>query len=212
MVKKLFLRENQVERWIFFANISVYSNIALAAGKSALGIYGGSFFLGIAAMYNVGMALAKHTAIKGYKTGAQPCFAVGVITLVSGVLFMVYCLCYFFFGNPMQYTMYEALAIATMTFTEIGCAVYGIKAAGKIKNQAISAIQLTSLTSALVSLVLTQTAIFSFAAEEDMSFFNGLSGLVFGGIAALIGMYMMIRAVFIKRQMIIQSHAVIFTI
>jgi divalent metal cation (Fe/Co/Zn/Cd) transporter len=214
-LRKLFMRENRVERWILFANIAVYGNIALAAGKSALGIAGGSLFLGVAALYNAGMALAKRTAIRGYKKGGQPYFAVGMITSVSGVMFMLYCPYYFLFGNPMRYTMNEALAIATMTFTEIGTAIYGIKAAGKVNNPALSAIKLTSLTTALVSLTLTQTAILSFAEKNDMSFYNGLSGLLFGFLAALIGVYMMIRAVFIKRRMAgisARADADIFTI
>jgi hypothetical protein len=69
-----------------------------------------------------------------------------------------------------------------------------------VKNWAISAIKLTDLTSALVSLVLTQTAILSFTTQGDMSYFNGISGMLFGGIATLIGIYMMIRAALIKRQ------------
>jgi divalent metal cation (Fe/Co/Zn/Cd) transporter len=200
MKKNLLSRENRVERWILFANISVYGNIVLAAGKLAMGIYSGSYFLGIAAMYNIGMALAKRTALKAYKTGGQPYFAVGAIIAVSGIVFMVYCLRYFFFGNPMQYTELAAIHIAAITFAEIGFASYGIKAASKVKNQAIFAIKLADLTSALVSLVLTQTAILSFTETKDTSFFNGVSGMLFGGIAALIGIYMMIRAALIKRK------------
>jgi divalent metal cation (Fe/Co/Zn/Cd) transporter len=198
MLRRLLERENRVELWLLFARISVYGNIALAAGKLALGIYSSSFFLGMAAMYNTGMVLAKRTALKAYKTGGQPYFAVGAIISVSSILFVLYCLRFFVLGNTMQYTKAVAIDIAAITLVEIGLAVSGIRAAGKIKNPALTAIQLTNLTSGLVSLVLAQTAVLSFAVEQDMSYADGQAGLLFGGFAALIGICMMVRAAIIK--------------
>lgn len=54
--------------------------------------------------------------------------------------------------------------------------------------------KLTSLTSSIICLVLTQTAIMSFAYKGDASFANGLSGMTFGGCAAVIGLYIVIHA------------------
>jgi hypothetical protein len=87
----------------------------------------------------------------------------------------------------------ESLIIATVTFAEIGMAVYGIKTTQTRRMPAVAATKLTNLASSLISLVLTQAAILSFTTMDDLSFFNGISGILFGGIAALIGVGMIVR-------------------
>lgn len=71
-----------------------------------------------------------------------------------------------------------------MTFVEISMAVHGsIVTMRKGKAPAVSAIKLSNLAASLISLVLTQTAILSFTHQGDMSYNNGLAGLIFGGLA-----------------------------
>jgi divalent metal cation (Fe/Co/Zn/Cd) transporter len=201
-VKDETIDPRKIERWLFFANTSFYGNLALAAGKLAIGIYTASLFLCISALYNVGIALCKLVAVRGYRaeTGLKSYQKVGIILTVSGIVFIVYCLRLFFHGSNVIYPMEVALAIAAITFSEIGAAIYGIVIARHYKAHAISAMKLTSLSSALISMALTQTAILSFTEKIDVSYYNGLSGVICGGVAALIGVYMIVRSAIRNKQ------------
>lgn len=200
----------KIERSIKYAKVSYYMNIVMAVGKMIVGLYTASIFLCIYALYNVGLALAKATAVKGHHAGKQPpdeshaygygreeyksYFKVGIILTTSSILFIIYCLRLFLYGSSASYSMNIALAIACMTFVEIGMAVHGSIVTMKNGNvPAVSAIKLSNLAASLISLVLTQTAILSFTHQGDMSYYNGLAGLIFGGLAVMIGMGMMLQ-------------------
>jgi hypothetical protein len=175
-------------------------NVALAVGKLAIGIYSMSLFLCVSALYNVGLAYARRVALKGYgkkQAEYQIYRKVGVVLTISGVIFVIYCLRLFLHVSEARFSMYESLAIAAITFSEIGAAVYGVVVTGKGYSPILASIKLTSLASSLVSLVLTQSAILSFTAEGNMAFYNGLSGMIFGGSAALIGVFMTLYASFV---------------
>lgn len=118
----------------------------------------------------------------------------GGILFITSIVYIIYTVRMFVGEKSMNYSMNIALAIACVTFTEIVVAIRGIVKTRKNKKPIMEAIKLVNLASALISLVLTQTAIMSFSHEGDASFYNGLSGLIFGSIAALIGIYMVIRA------------------
>ncbi|WP_076118206.1 cation transporter [Paenibacillus odorifer] len=160
-------------------------NIVMAVGKMIVGLYTASIFLCIYALYNVGLALAKATAVKRHLKGKRPpdetypygygreeyksYFRVGVILTTSSIVFIIYCV---------RFCTAVHGSIVTMR---------------KGKAPAVSAIKLSNLAASLISLVLTQTAILSFTHQGDMSYYNGLAGLIFGGLAALIGVGMMLH-------------------
>lgn len=202
--------QRKIERSISYAKVSFYMNIVMAVGKMIVGVYTASIFLCIYALYNVGLALAKTTAVKGYLAGKRPpddthvygygreeyksYFRVGVILTTSSIVFIIYCLRLFLYGGSASYSMDVALAIAFMTFIEIGMSVRGsIVTIRKGISPAVSAIKLSNLAASLISLVLTQTAILSFTHQGDMSYYNGLAGLIFGGLSALIGVGMILH-------------------
>jgi len=53
--------------------------------------------------------------------------------------------------------------------------------------------------------VLTQTALLSFAHVGDASILNGLSGIIFGLVAAMIGLYMIIHVYRIQNGKVAES-------
>lgn len=203
------------ERMILIAKLSVVLNAAMAIGKLALGIYSASLFMVVNALYSVGIGAAKMIAIKGYSlderlSGTSDAAGmrkkeyrhyrwVGLILLCSSVAYAIYCTRLFFGGSTMQYDMIVGIAIAAFTFLELGMAIHGVLTMRRNREPIFEALKLITLASALITLVLTQAALTSFAGvgetgeAMDMSFFNGLSGLVFGGLAALIGLYMVVR-------------------
>ncbi|ASA23475.1 hypothetical protein [Paenibacillus donghaensis] len=202
--------QNRYKRSIYFAKLSVQLNAVVAIAKILLGIFSLSFFLCVNAFYNIGIAIAKHSAVKVHETSkVSPDNSnqeeirnhqhstyrfIGIIVMTSSLLYIVYCSKIVFFGGSnTQYHPYIGLAIATITFTEIIVSFVGVIAARRSYETVIEAIRLTNFASSLTSLVLTQAAILSFTYKGDASFYNGLSGIIFGSLAALIGLYMILR-------------------
>jgi hypothetical protein len=90
------------------------------------------------------------------------------------------------------YDLVTALAIATFTFTEISVSVYGISTARKAKNLTLMAAKRINLVTALISLVLTQSALLGIEGTPNAARYCGWTGLIFGGISAIIGLHMVI--------------------
>jgi hypothetical protein len=180
-----------------FAKLSVLCNTALALGKIGMGVYSLSVFLCINGLYTLGLALARIISLRGYykQEEHRAYFYTGITILVSALLYMLYCVKLLTDGqNNIQYTEIVALAIATVTFTEIGIAVHGVITARRSKKPFVEALKLTNFVSSLISLVLTQTAIMSFtySGTGSITFYCGVSGIVFSALSTLTGLGMIL--------------------
>lgn len=117
----------------------------------------------------------------------------------ASALYMIYSIRLFIHPKETVYHMYIALAIAT--FTEIGLNIRGVIMERKNNAPLIHAIKMINLSSSLICLVLTQTAILSFASDlPTHANVNGLMGIIMGGAATLIGIYMILRITAIEHN------------
>ena len=181
-------------RTLHLAGISGVGNILLGLGKIASGILSLSVFVCINGLYTLGMVLARYCALAGairtQDAGQQYGYyrRSGMILIAASLLYICYSMWSFFHPKEVSYHMYVALAIATFTFAEIGVNLYGMIA--NRKNAA-----------ALISLVLTQSAILSFAGGEDHDpAVNALMGMLSGTCAALLGVFMLWRIGKLRRR------------
>lgn len=174
----------------------------MAIGKIILGIFTFSIFLCVNALYNIGVASAKYLAVRtntflentrDRKLHRQKIFNIyrniGAIILISGVAYIVSCVRLFLGYDQTRYTKIIAISIALFTFVELFISIIGAYQTRKNKQPLIEAVKMTNFCSALISLVLTQTALLSFQ-EGNYSFYNGISGTVFGSITICIAIYM----------------------
>lgn len=194
-------------RSLYFTKVSVPWNLLLATIKFILGIMSFSFFLIIGGLYNLGISIAKYFALEGNRIidlesseniinrkQRQYYNLIGIIIFISSIIFILYSVRLFFInGTNLKYTKIRALIIATVTFVEIIFAIRGIVIARKIKEPIVEAIKLTNLSTSLVSLVVTQSAILSFTHKQNLNIYNGVLGFLMGSLSLLIGMYMIIR-------------------
>ena len=184
---------------LYFAKASIGTHAVLAVGKLVLAIFSFSFFMCINAFYNVGMALAKYYFHLGYdekkslKEQQDYYRIIGIIVLISSLIFTIYSIRIFLGGKSSAYPEIIGITIATFTFTEITLDIKGLVSSWKTNNIMLKANRLTSFASSLICLVLTQTALMSFAHDGDPSVANGISGVFFGSGAALIGVYMIVH-------------------
>jgi divalent metal cation (Fe/Co/Zn/Cd) transporter len=190
-----FAKEHLTARTVRFTQLSAILNACFAIGKIAIGIFSFSFFVCINGFYNVGIALAKHTATRGRfeDLTVKDYRRVGWIILVTSALYLFYCLNLVIFGKKMAvYDLYTTLAIATISFVEIGVGIYGTLKSRKSKSLTVMAAKRISLVTALISLVLTESALLGLEKTSEVARNCGFTGLIFSGVSLLIGLQMIL--------------------
>lgn len=184
-------------RTLLMIKVSILTNAAMATFKLIFGIASFSLFLVINSLYNFGIATAKYNAVLGiasHKTKSEQhrdCATIGVILLVSSLLYIAYSIRMFVAPPKTQYSLNVALAIATFTFVELPVTIRGAIKTKKRKTPLLHAVRLVNLAGAFICLALTQTAIMSVSQKNfDPSFVNGLAGITFGAVATGISLYL----------------------
>lgn len=194
--------QNYDDRTELFAKMSYINNGIFGIFKIVLALLSKSFLIFIYAFYNIGMAVAKKTSISDRfkKNKYHNYYLVGLIIIVSSVIYVVYSIYVFFHGSNASYHEYVGIGIAALTFTDITLAIIGVIKAKKQKNIRNEAIKFINLASAFISLSLTQTALLSFTTSENMSKYNAIGGIIFGSVSILIGTYMVFSILFRKNR------------
>lgn len=115
---------------------------------------------------------------------------VGVLLLISSILFMNYSYFVIKTHYNTNYNLYTGIAIATIIFIDIGLAIVGIIKTNKKRNLQNKVLKLTNLATSLISLELVQTALLSFTQKGvDNSLYNGICGIIFGFSSLIISIY-----------------------
>lgn len=177
---------------------SSLGSYALAGGKLAMAITSFSIFLGMNAFYTAVIGYGKHQSVIGMndkKERGELWYyrRIGLLILVSSILYIIYTLRLFITDENISYDNISAISIASVTFLEIGISIYGIISARRKRSILMKALKLLNLSSSFIGLVLTQTAILSFTSSQDHTVANAISGLMFGSITMLIGVWMMVQ-------------------
>ena len=188
MKKVITIFNNQV---MLYNKISPNFNVCSGLFKIVLAIISKSILLFIYSFYNIGIGIAKKVSLREkQKHIHENYYIVGIIVLITSISYIIYSKYIFLNGSNAKYHMFVAIGIATLAFTNITITIIQIIRARKNKNIQDEIVKLINLSSAFISLSLTQTAILSFAFEGDSSKYYGIGGMFFGFLAALIGIYM----------------------
>jgi hypothetical protein len=204
-------------RNIFAMQISIPANLVMAGWKISLLVITPSLFLLANAAFNVGCAAAKVLAVRCSRSRMlqisniacgfveeqkirvdemewKTYWRLGMLITSLSLVYTLSCVPMFFdSGADEPYDEILAITIATVTFTEIGLNIRGMVVARNDKRVLLEGIKWLNLASALLLVVLTQTAIMSFSNKGDNLTTNALSGVVFGSLATGIGVYMLMR-------------------
>lgn len=186
-----------VSRALHLAGISGAWNILLGLGKIISGLLSFSGFVCVSGFYTLGMVFARYCALAGVvqaknvKEQYRYYRLSGSILIVASLLYMAYSGWAYYHPKYTAYPKYIALAIATFTFTEIALNIRGVLVNRKNGTLLVHALKTINLAASLLSLVLTQSAILSIAqGEYHNPSSNALLGLLAGGAAALLGVFM----------------------
>lgn len=166
------------------------ANIVIGLLKILFSVVTSSLSFLISSIYSLSIGITKKNIFQNIK---YKYIIAGIMLIISSILYINYSIYVIHDHKLYNYNIYTALLIAVTTFTEIVISIVGIiKSKNNDCNDQVS--KLTNLATALISLTLTQTAILSFTrVGEDMSYYNGQSGIIFGLISMLIGIYIIIK-------------------
>lgn len=171
------------------------SGFVLGAFKVVMAVISHSWLIFIHAIYNIIKASARHYAAKERHGRYNTMFCSGLLVIAASAVYLGYSLYIYVYGSSASYHMYVAIGIAAVTTYELVLAICGQSRARKRKEPQQEAIKLINLASALISVSLTQTAILSFTnAGEDMSRYYAIGDAIFGFLAMLVGIIMLLRA------------------
>jgi len=191
---------------LVFTRISILKDALLVAGKAIISVISVSFFMFVNALYSAGMGVARFVALRMHKQDREKQIEsyrlVGIIISISSICYVLYSVRLFFGGKTGAYDMNVALVIALYTFVEFGINIREAIRLRKSKILEAKALRAISFSGTLLCFVLTQTAIMSFAAEGDNSFANALSGVVFGSLAALRGIFVIMDSLRHKEDLL----------
>lgn len=191
------------KKWVF-TKIALLKDVFLVIGKTVISIATFSFFMFVNALYSVGLGTARLIALrmKGKNKKEQlKCFRlVGIVIFLTSFCYALYSIRLFMGQRTLEYPMIIALLIAVYTFLEFGINIKDTIRLRKLHDLESAALKFISLASTMICFVLTQTAILSFADERDTSAANGLAGILFGGIAGLIGLFMIVKSYRLERE------------
>lgn len=210
------LRGGRLERSVYFARLSVPVDVTMASWKILLAVQATSFVLLVYGAFSVGIASSKILAVRHHdRTGAfaaknanpdivgvdcadsdtvesdalrRTFRRIGAIVIALSTIFVATSAYNFFSSSPtQQYDKWVAIAIATVAFVELIGSVMGAHSARKNDEPVMESLKLVNLAGCCALLVMTQTALLSFTYEGDTTKYNALAGIVFGLIAAALG-------------------------
>ncbi|WP_314067986.1 hypothetical protein [uncultured Vagococcus sp.] len=186
-------------RSLRFASASGTLNFLVGSGKLALGLFSLSLMTCVSACYTFGMASGKYMILRGSLKPLEKQYQyyryAGIMLIFTSLLYSVYSLRLLVTPVTATYERNVALIIATFTFVEIGLGIRGVIVELKNQSLLIHGLKMINLASALVSLVLTQTAILSFSDSQTSLHprANGLFGVLMGLCSAFLGCLMLMR-------------------
>ena len=176
--------------------ISYKKSIGWGICKVILAALFRSVLFSISGFYHIAIGVARRENVKkNRKTDFESYIFISLVTIIASIIYVIYSLYGYFNGLNANYHMYIAIGIATVSFTDLTLAVIGVVKTRKRNDMQTRIDKLINLVTSLISLSLTQMAILSFTTNSDMSIYNGTGGMIMGGLASIIGIYMLIYVI-----------------
>lgn len=205
------LFRNKTRRAILFTILSIPGALLMAAWKAAVFVITPSLFLMATVLFAVGSVVAKSRVVAAHVSARRRESAgshhhdpelsrrtyrsTGVIvTALAGLYTGSFLPMLTGDTDSVRYDQPVAIAIAAITFGELGLAIHGTVSARRNSDFLVEAVKLTNLAGGLVLLTLTQSALLSIDPDVEAGNANAISGLVFGSLATAIGGWMIWRS------------------
>lgn len=173
---------------------SVMINALFGVSKLVLGVYLLSAWFIINAVYDFVLCVARCHMLKKYADirrqehlDNRPAVEMaayrsnGIFLCLLGVSYMTVCLYMYFTGDFIVQSGHAVFLVATVAFTKMGFAVYGIIITRKLKSPIVSALKTICIVDATVSIIITQCTLLTFCNVPGAA----MSSAAFGTTASI---------------------------
>lgn len=176
---------------LYTTTVTMTAGLVMTMGKIIFGVFTDIILCAVGA-FNLMLLIAKLGCVIGIrknKTFNNRNTFTAIFLFFGGLLYSVYMSLNLLLDIPQDgYSMVTAIIIATISFTELAIAIYGLIRT-KEKGHYYRNIKIISFASSLIAIMTAQIAILSFTNETDVSHFNSYSGIAVGGITMLLAIY-----------------------
>lgn len=182
----------------FVLLVSLVYNFPWSVCKILFGAFTQSYFFCISGASTLLFGFVKKIYLKNYNSNdvsekVGKSITISILLIISSALFTFYMARLFFVNDVKDYDKILSITIATFSFFELGYATYHFVKAQKTSDVLLKTFKGCSLVSSLYAIVLTQVALLS-ATKTNAQFFNGLTGVILGSFAILIGVYLLLHS------------------
>lgn len=184
--------------------VAMTLNFSVAVFKILAAFYISSYFLIVSSIYSVGIGLTKRIFFRGvmrakenpYKEKKYVLLMYGMLFL-SSIVYIIYMIRLFSINEePFNYGRFISLIIVLVSLIEIISAIIGLVKSTNLKDTLLTALKTVMLASALISVVVAQSAFLTYISNFGTEFriSNPVLGLVMGSIAAIIALVMFVKS------------------
>lgn len=183
------------------------ANVALGIVYVILSMVKLSLFLGFAGAFNIVLAIGKFYALQRLLRiketdekikNTVEMKSIGKInkcTLICSALFFSFgFVITFFYEDAANYSFWMIMYVAATAFIKMFSFLISAVVNLRKKSGVGYYVKLMSAAPALISLAITQRAILYFVGDKNASIVSGIGGIVFGLLAMLVGIYMVVKA------------------
>ncbi|WNS43917.1 hypothetical protein [Paenibacillus sp. MMS20-IR301] len=208
MLKELLNRymTDYQERAAITNSVAMVINAMIGAAKLILGLYLLSGWFIINALYYLILCAARRQALHKYaaaKRIEEPGqrydmeFMVyqrsGAFLCLLGITYLLVCLRMYLAGDALFYRGYLVYLVATVAFTKLGLAIYGILSNRHLKGPIISTLRIISFTDAMVAIVVTQYTLLMMEHSDHALQSSALFGMGCSIVFFSTGIYMLLK-------------------
>lgn len=193
------LKTDKLKRTKLITLITMIYNFVWAVAKIVSGIVVRGFFLCLSGASTLLLGFSKKTFYTNHnKDDINPYTKSKIIAILIMILSAVYCIYtarLFFVENTTNYGMILSIAIATFAFVELAISIYNLKSTSGKGDILLTSLRCCNLVSSFFALVLTQFALLSATGTPNRSYFNAITGVIFGALALVVGLVLLIVAI-----------------
>ncbi|MFA6800467.1 MAG: GrpB family protein, partial [Acholeplasmataceae bacterium] len=186
--------------------VAMFINFSIAAFKVIAAFYISSYFLIVSSIYSIGIGMTKQIFYRGarnskFDPGKERRYVILIYLalLLSSITYSIYMVRLFYIPNDQfNYGFFISLIIVIVTIIEFVFAIIGLIKSSHLRDSMLLALKVVMLSSALVSLVIAQGAMFIFIRIDIYTVYNSqtsnaILGLVVGVSSSILSIVLLTR-------------------
>lgn len=196
---------NKVKNYYFslksknvFIICSLIYSFVWSVCKIVFGVISSAYYFCISGVSTLLIGFVKKIYLSNQKSEQEQKIikstTISILIIISSALFVFYMARLFFITETKEYGLIMSITIAFFSFTELTISIINFVKAKKSNDLLLQSYKGCSLVSSCFAIVLTQVALLS-ATKSTNNVNNAITGVVLGGFAVLVGVYLLINAI-----------------